>query len=73
MKSASPPETTCLRRARPSILDVSIPPPTTDAPADRPPVHIELIHNVSRPIRTLTDLNREQQHLDRTREKLLHQ
>jgi hypothetical protein len=36
----------------------------------RTPVAIVLIHSVSRPIRTLEELNREQAHLDRTREKL---
>jgi hypothetical protein len=35
------------------------------------PVAIELIHNVARPIRTLDELNREQQRIDRAREKLL--
>jgi hypothetical protein len=37
----------------------------------RAPVAIELIHNVARPIRTLDELNREQQHLDHGRAKLL--
>ena len=53
-------------------LDVSLPPPAGDAVApDDAPVQIELIHNVSRPIRNVDELNREQAHLDRAREKLL--
>ena len=53
-------------------LDVSLPPPAGDAGApDDAPVQIELIHNVSRPIRNLDELTREQQRLDDARKKLL--
>jgi hypothetical protein len=53
-------------------LDVSLPPPAGDAGApDDAPVQIELIHNVSRPIRNLDELTREQQRLGDARKKLL--
>jgi hypothetical protein len=53
-------------------LDVSLPPPAGDAAApDDAPVQIELIHNVSRPIRSIAELNSEQQRLDDARKKLL--
>jgi hypothetical protein len=53
-------------------LDVSLPPPACEShPPDDAPLQVELIHHVSRPIHTLEEFNREQQHFDRAREKLL--
>lgn len=53
-------------------LDVSLPPPTAgDTAPPGPPLAIELIHHVTRPIRTLDELEREQQRLDAARKKLL--
>ena len=55
-------------------LNVSLPPPAGESHSpDDAPLQVELIHHVSRNIRTLEELNREQAHLDRAREKLLAQ
>jgi hypothetical protein len=53
-------------------LDVALPPSAGDAAhSDDSPKQIEPIHNVSRPIHSLEQLNREQQRVDAVREKLL--
>jgi hypothetical protein len=52
-------------------LSATLPTEPSTEPTDRPPLHVELIHHVPRPIRTLDELNRKQHHLDRTAKKLL--
>jgi hypothetical protein len=57
-------------------LDVALPPSAAAGDAahsDDSPMQIELIHNVSRPIHSLEQLNAEQQRLNAAREKLLAQ
>ena len=50
-------------------LDVALPPPTAagDTAPPGPPLAIELIHHVARPIRSIDELEREQQRLDHAR------
>jgi hypothetical protein len=52
-------------------LSASLSPPPSAGENDGPPLQVELIHHVARPIRTIDELNREQEHLDKARVRLL--